>query len=167
MAFRRVSVIRKLLYVRRCVRKCAAGLTLLLLMVGSVFGKRKDDVVVMKNGDKFTGEIKSLQYGELIFKSGYMKESVHLDWKEVRTLQSQDTFIVTLSNGERVTGFISKGTSGEQGSEDFKIISSGSALNVVTPDVIVIDQRESSVWNQLTGSISYGFGFASGNNSTN
>src|SRR5262249_9636835 len=30
-----------------------------------------------------------------------------------------------------------------------------------------IDQREGSFWNQLTGSVNYGFGFASGNNSTN
>jgi hypothetical protein len=73
-----------------------------------LFGKRKDDVVVMKNGDKLTGEIKSLQYGELVFKAGYMKDSVHLDWEDVETLQSQDTFIVALTDGERVTGFISR-----------------------------------------------------------
>jgi putative salt-induced outer membrane protein YdiY len=33
--------------------------------------------------------------------------------------------------------------------------------------VITIDQREASFWNQLKGSIDYGFGFASDNNSTN
>lgn len=153
------------LYRRVC--KCIAGLALVSLMASSVFAKRNDDVVVMKNGDKFTGEIKSLQYGELVFKSGYMKDSVHLDWNEIRTLQSQDTFIVTLSNGERITGFIRKDVPGEQKSKDFKIISSGSTVDVATVDVIVIDQRENSFWNQLTGSISYGFGFASGNNSTN
>jgi hypothetical protein len=76
----------------------------LLLFAYPLFAKRKDDVVVMKNGDKFTGEIKGLQYGELVFKSDYMKDSVHLDWKRVETLQSMDTFIVALSNGQRVTG---------------------------------------------------------------
>ena len=86
-----------------------AGLLVLLLLVACpLFGKRKDDVVVMKNGDKFTGEIKDLQRGELIFSSYYMKGDVYLDWNEVATLQSKDTFIVALSNGERVTGFISK-----------------------------------------------------------
>ena len=58
----------------------------------------------MKNGDKFTGEIKALQYGELIFKAAYMKDDVHLDWREVEALQSKDTFIVALSDGKRVTG---------------------------------------------------------------
>jgi len=60
-----------------------ALLALLLLFACPLFAKRKDDVIVMKNGDKFTGEIKNLQYGELVFKSSYMKDSVHLDWKEV------------------------------------------------------------------------------------
>src|SRR5207302_8967941 len=93
-----------------------------------LFGKRNDDVVIMKNGDKFTGEIKALQYGELIFKSDYMKDDVHLDWKEVKTMESQDTFIVGLSDGKRVTGFISKndGNSGS-GSNEFKIIAAGAA----------------------------------------
>jgi putative salt-induced outer membrane protein YdiY len=142
-------------------------IALLLLSACLLFGKRKDDVVVMKNGDKFTGEIKSLKYGELIFKSDYIKDSVHLDWKRVETLQSQDTLIVALSDGERLTGFIGKeGTPADAG-KAFKIAAAGSAIEVRPSEVIAIGQREGNFWNQLTGSINYGFGFASGNNSTN
>jgi hypothetical protein len=57
-----------------------AAAFLALGLASPVFAKRKDDVVVMKNGDCFTGEIKGLQQGELIFKSSYMKDSVRLDW---------------------------------------------------------------------------------------
>jgi putative salt-induced outer membrane protein YdiY len=150
-----------------CVR--TALLVVLLLSAYPLFAKRKDDVIVMKNGDKFTGEIKSLQYGELVFKSSYMKDSVHLDWKEVESLQSKDTYIVSLSNGERVTGFISReGTPADKDNDkDFKITDIGTAVEVTPAEVIAIGQRERSFWNQLTGSIDYGFGFASGNNSTN
>ena len=147
--------------------KSAALITLLLLAALPLFGKRKDDVVVMKNGDTFTGEIKSLQDGELIFKSDYMKDSVHLDWKQVQTLQSNDTFIVALTNGERVTGFISKGIASGDGGKAFKIIASGAAVAVNPSEVIALGQREGSFWNQLTGSVNYGFGFASGNSATN
>lgn len=142
-------------------------ITILLAAAHPTFAKRKDDVVVMRNGDKFTGEIKSLEHGELIFSSDYMKDSVHLDWKKVQALRSQDTFIVVLSNGERVTGVIGKeppsgGTTGV-----FKIMEEGGAVCVAPSEVIAIDQRERSFWNQLTGSISYGFSLASGNTSTN
>ena len=96
------------------VLKYVAPLALVVLWTCPPFGKRKDDVVIMKDGDKFTGEIKALQYGELIFKSSYMKDDVHLDWKEVKTMESQDTFIVGLSDGKRVTGFISKDGGGRR-----------------------------------------------------
>ena len=152
--------------IRMNVRRTAL-IAFLTLIACPLFGKRKDDVVVMTNGDKFTGEIKSLQYGELVFKAGYMKDSVHLDWKEVETLQSQDTFIVALTDGKRVTGFISRQATPDDGSKAFKIIESGAALEIGPSEVISIGQREGNFWNQLTGSINYGFSFASGSNTTN
>lgn len=144
-----------------------AGLVALVLLVASpLFGKRKDDMVVMKNGDRFTGEIKDLQHGELIFSSSYMKDDVYLDWNQVETIQSKDTFIVALRNGERVTGFISKEITPGDGGKNFKIIAAGSAVEVNPSEVIAIGQREGSAWNQLTGSVNYGFSFASGNSAT-
>jgi len=121
----------------------------------------------MNNGDRFTGEIKSLGYGELVFKSDYMEDSVHLDWKKVKTLESKDMFIVTLSNGDRITGVVRQ--DGPQNEEDktFRIMSPDESVDVSPMEVILIGQQENSVWNQLTGSISYGFGFASGNSATN
>ena len=50
------------------------GIIILLSFVCSVaaIAKDKDDVVVLKNGDRMTGEIKGLQRGELRFKADYM-----------------------------------------------------------------------------------------------
>ena len=58
--------------------RCLAVLAAALLAVGGAaptLAKRKDDVVVMKNGDHFTGEIEGLRQGELIFKSKCMIDS--------------------------------------------------------------------------------------------
>ena len=120
--------------------RLSALLTILLFVACPLFGKRKDDVVIMKNGDKMTGEIKSLEFGELVFKSSYMKDSVHLDWKDVATLQSQDTYIVGLSDGERVTGFIHRHTAADH-ENDFQIIAEGAGLEVASSDVIAIGGR--------------------------
>src|SRR5579863_5505164 len=147
--------------------KAAVLISLVLVIACPLFGKRKDDVVTMKNGDKFTGEIKGLQYGELIFKSDYMKDSVHLDWKRVDVLESKDTYIVTLSDGRRITGKISRKMIQAAAEREFQISAADSSLEISPSDVITIDQREASFWNQLTGSINYGFGFSSGNNNTN
>ena len=158
---------KTLALLRSVLLKYAAVAALVLIVACPSFGKRKDDVVIMKNGDKFTGEIKGLQYGELIFKSDYMKDSVHLDWNRVEVLESKDTYIVALSDGQRITGLIKRFRPEGEQKQEFTVTADDSAFEVPPPDVITIDQREESVWNQLTGSIDYGFSFASGNNSTN
>ena len=142
-------------------------IAIILLSSYPLFGKRTDDVVIMQNGDKFTGEIKSLQYGELVFKSDYMKDSVHLDWRKVETLQSKDLFIVSLTNGTRITGVINKKMISTKDGKSFEIIEGGAAVQVMPSEVVAIGPREPSFWNQLTGSVNYGFGFASGNKETN
>jgi len=144
-----------------------ALIAIALLITCPLFGKSKDDVVIMENRDRFTGDIKGLQFGELIFKSEYMKDSVHLDWKKVRTVQSTDTFIVSLSDGQRVTGYINKEIHSAETGKDFNIIAESSTVQVSPLEVIAVGQRENSFWNQLTGSVNYGFGFASGNKQAN
>jgi putative salt-induced outer membrane protein YdiY len=143
---------------------------MLLLLLGAAHplaAKRKNDVVVMKNGDRLTGEIKGLERGELIFKSDYMTESVHLDWNKVERLESQDRYIVALTNGRRVTGVISKTPTADSSGSDFHIAAGESTVQVKQPEVVGIQQREGSFWNQLTGSINYGLSFASANSHVN
>ncbi len=150
----------------RVCHKVLLVLCLLLTTANLANGKRKDDVVVMKNGDTFTGEIKELQHGELVFKSDYMKDSVHLDWKRVRSLRSKDTYIVTLSNGQRMVGTIRKASGATKENAGFVLVGENRRSEIPPDDVIAIEQRELSFWNQLTGSISYGSSFAGGNSRT-
>src|SRR5580700_9317582 len=82
-----------------------------IVMVGTLAvlpgnAKQKDDIVVMKNGDKFTGEIKKLENGILYFKAEYMVDAVQLDWARVERLDSQDPFNVSLISGKRMIGVI-------------------------------------------------------------
>jgi putative salt-induced outer membrane protein YdiY len=129
--------------------------------------KSKDDTVVMSNGDNFTGEIKGLQNGELEFKADYMRESVYLDWKRVKLLQSKDSYIVGLTDGRRVTGRLQQINPVSQASPAFELKSAERAGTIAPSEVITLQQREASVWDQLTGSVNYGFSFASENMSTN
>ena len=139
--------------------------TLLLVAVAQPsLAKRRDDVVVMKNGDRFTGEIKGLQHGELSFKAQYMTGSVRLDWKRVERLESQDQFIVALADGHRYAGRIQKIEGEKTTQTEFRIVSDAASFTVSQSAIITIQQREASLWKQLTGSIDYGFSF-SGNNS--
>src|SRR5215204_5040200 len=66
--------------------------------------KSKDDVVVLKNGDRLTGEIRKLQRGELVFKASYMADAVRLDWSKVARLESRDRYLIILTSGQLFTG---------------------------------------------------------------
>jgi hypothetical protein len=68
--------------------------------------KRKDDILVLVNGDRLVGEIRELAQGELHLKTQYILNEFHVDWKQVQQLESQDVFRVGMKNGRRLTGAI-------------------------------------------------------------
>jgi putative salt-induced outer membrane protein YdiY len=122
-------------------------------------GKSKTDVVVMKNGDKFTGEIKRLENGILYFKAEYMVDSVQLDWARVERLDSRDPFNVSLISGKRLIGVIVELEDGT-----LAIRSPDAEIQGRPQEVVSIAPVESTVWKQLTGSVDYGFSFTGGTN---
>jgi Protein of unknown function, DUF481 len=156
------TCLRNALHSTRYARFAYTAL-LLVAVVQPALAKRKDDVVVMKNGDRFTGEIKGLQHGELSFKAQYMTASVRLDWNRVERLESQDQFIVALADGRRYAGNIEKIEVEKTTKSEFRIVSNAGSFKVSQSEVIKIWQREPSFWKQLTGSIDYGFSFTADN----
>ena len=64
---------------QRKLCRVASIIFLTFHLVLTALAKNVDDVVVLKNGDRLTGEIKGLQRGELRIKSDYMAEAVRLD----------------------------------------------------------------------------------------
>jgi putative salt-induced outer membrane protein YdiY len=150
-----------------CMRRSVVQIALTVVAVLSygnpVFAKRTDDLVVMANGDHFTGEIRKLDRGILYFKSGYMLESVLLDWAQVDRLDSQDQFIITLKSGKRYTGVIEKTGGKEALGKSLRIETEGKAMQIDALDVIGIQQSEGTFWSQLNGSIDYGLSYTSGN----
>src|SRR5262249_31092431 len=116
-------------------------------------------------GDRFTGEIKKLQYGRLSFKASYMSAAVDLNWEDVQSVESKDSFILSLVDGTRITGVITA-TENTRGTETIVTLKhDGASSNVTHSDVVAIEQAERSFLNQLTGSVDFGFSFANGNQS--
>ena len=134
--------------------------TVITILAGAVTAsaKRTDDVVVMKNGDRMTGEIKKLQRGELIFKADYMAESVELDWAKVARLESQDPYLISFTSGYQIAEHFLLVDTGE---ENFQVGPNG-ALKMRQLDVLRILPIESSFWKQLEGSIGIGLDYTSG-----
>lgn len=141
-----------------------ASIVLLLLLLGSTaLAKAVDDVVVLKNGDRLTGEIKGLQRGELRIKADYMAEAVRLDWARVERLESKSTFMIWLVDGKLVTDVMRLLPSNSSEVANFVIGNSDQKIRVHQLDVIRIAPADSRFWKRLEGSIDFGFSFTSGN----
>ena len=121
--------------------------------------KRTDDVVVMKNGDRMTGEIKKLQRGELTFKASYMAEAVDLDWSKVARLESQDPYLISFTTGYQIAEHFRLVDTDE---DNFQIGPNG-VLKIRQMDVLRILPIETKFWKQLEGSIGIGLNYTSGN----
>lgn len=80
----------------------------LLLLLGGQAGTafaQDDDVLVTANGDRLTGEIKSLDRGMLRFDTD-ATDTISVKWTHVAALVSTQNFRVTLDNDTQFFGFL-------------------------------------------------------------
>ena len=78
-----------------------------VLLVTSLLARDKTDVLVMKNGDRVTGEIKGLDEGVLYVSFDYILGTSSVQWSKVAYLESKQLFIVKTADGSVYTGVLS------------------------------------------------------------
>jgi len=134
-----------------------------LTCTSATLAKNTDDVVVLKNGDRLTGEIKGLQRGELRIKADYMAEAVRLDWTRIERIESKSTFIISTVDGKLFTNVMRLLPSNSNEVSNFVIGSAAGELRVPQLDVIRIVPAAPGFWKRLEGSVDFGLSFTSGN----
>jgi hypothetical protein len=92
---------------------CPALLLALLGGLSASLALAETDVVVMKNGDTLTGEVKSLDRGMLRFDSD-ATDTIEIQWSLVEALRSMQTFQLILDDDRQFFG--SLGDSGQDAS---------------------------------------------------
>ena len=148
--------------------KTQIGIVLSFLLVFLCFpaqAKRKD-LVIMKNGDHLTGEVKKLEHGVLYVDLDYVSGAVGLDWMQVEQVQSTGGFQVVLKNGDRMSGTIEKVTEAGAPDKDFAIRTAPGEVRAPAQDVVTIESQKQNFWRQLKGAIDFGYNFTSGNSQT-
>ena len=144
---------------------------LLLALLAALFcfpahATKRKDVVIMNNGDHFTGEVKRLQNGLLFVETDYVSGNIGLDWNQVQSVQSTATYRIVLNNGRRLEGKIEKQSGENAKPEDFSIREATEVVTIPSPEIVSIETRKPTFWRQLQGGIDFGYSFASGNSQT-
>jgi hypothetical protein len=127
-------------------------LTLLVLSSGSAFAQ-KTDVVRLANGDRFTGEVKSVKKGQLELSTDDAG-TIYLEWVKIASVESPRQFDVTAADGRRLFGSLVAGSPGtvivHEAIED---------VSLQTTDVTTIIPIGAGFWKRIDGSLDLGFSY--------
>jgi putative salt-induced outer membrane protein YdiY len=121
----------------------------------------KSDLVFLGNGDRITGEVKSLEQGKLRLKTD-SAGTIYIEWAEIERLSSSQTLEVELQDGEKFFGVLEPDA--EAGT--LKIQTEDQRRVLEMPVIVRMTPIEESRWKRLDGSFDLGFGFTSSNKSS-
>lgn len=135
---------------------------LLLGQSASASSRSKTDIVYMKNGDKITCEIRSLEKGQLSVKPDYTSSTIVLDWEKVDHIESKQTFVVTDPTGMTYSGTLQH----DKATKDLMILDADTT-KLPNISVIQIEELGSSFWKRMRGNVDLGMSFAKSNDQKN
>ena len=131
-----------------------AVLVLVCLLSAGIADAAKTDVVKLINGDSITGELKSLDFGELVYSTDSMG-TVKIDWEDVAAITSNQSLQVELTDGSRYFGqFVPNGAD-----RQVTVLSGGGKVSLATEEVVRITpiERDDRFLDRLEGTLSLGF----------
>ena len=142
-------------------------LSFILLLITPAFAREQTDVIVMKNGDRLTGEIKSLESGVLLFSVDYIDGNFPIRWSDVDHLESKQLFVVITEDGSVFTGTLQ--TAESAAGRPMRIqIAKGTeqAKTVEQSQIVQAIQTSNRFWQRFNGEINSGIMYAKGNQNT-
>jgi putative salt-induced outer membrane protein YdiY len=145
----RVSTMKKIAITRACL-----AASLFLLALSPAAHAAKADVVGLINGDDVTGEVKSLEFGELRYSTDSMG-TVSIEWEEIVSLQSDQALQVEDTSGTRYFGNLV--ASSRDG-----LIAIGLGENVQELEILHVVritpiETDEKIWQRMEGSVKFGF----------
>ena len=83
-----------------------------------MLARESTDVIVMKNGDHLTGEIKGMSQGVLYISMNYILGTSDVQWSKVDHIESKQLFLVKTEDGSVYTGTLSTAGSARGRADD-------------------------------------------------
>lgn len=143
-------------------RACGFARLLVLAVVAACAAARpalaaKTDVVILRNGDTLTGEIKELDRGRLTFETDDAG-TLAIEWDKVKTVTASATFEVHELAGGQYFGALRPGAR----DGDLTVVALAGAEKVLPLlRVVRIERLGTTLWKRLDGSLDAGLSYAS------
>jgi hypothetical protein len=121
----------------------------------------------MTNGDRITGEVKSLENGVLRVDLDYVDGSILVNWLKVARLESKVLFLIHLQDGSIYSGKVVSRETLVGTPIQIEIEPVGEAPQVIDRSTIVgMTQTSDSLWHRFSGNFNLGTTYAKGNSTT-
>jgi putative salt-induced outer membrane protein YdiY len=140
-------------------------LCFILLLGTPLYGRPKTDVIIMRNGDRLTCEIKSLDSDVLYVSLDYVLGTISVNWSQVDHIESKQLFLVKTEDGSVYSGMIS--TPDSTGARPTKIEvwePPEEKVELERVDVIRMEPTARNFWERFNGEIGLGATYNKGNN---
>ena len=138
-----------------------------LLAVCPLPAREKSDVIVMKNGDKITCEVKGLSSNTLYISVDYILNTLSVDWTKVDHIESKQLFLVTTQDGTVYTGALSTPATEARRPLQIEVReTSERRVALERRKVATLAQMSSSFWRRWNGDLGSGFTYTKGNESS-
>jgi hypothetical protein len=120
--------------------------------------------IVMQNGDRITGKVKSLVNGVLTVDLDYVDGSISVDWLKVARLESKALFLVQLQDGSVYPANVAIREAPGGAPSRVEIQPTGQGAFVVDRSKVVrIRQTSKNLWQRFGGNITVGSTYSKGN----
>jgi len=131
-----------------------------------LMAREKNDVINLDNGDRLTGEIKSLNSGVLYVSLDYVDGSIAVEWSQVTGLKSNQLFIVRTQDGNLHTGTLNGTTAPSAGLSIIEVAEDAQYMVALRrSSIVAIGETSRRLGERFSGEVSASVVQAKGNDS--
>jgi hypothetical protein len=135
--------------------RIAAAAALVVLLPAGATAAPADDLVVLVNGDRMTGEVKELARGRLSVKTPAL-DTVRVYWGQIDGLSTDRVFEVQTGSGDRYFGSLA-----HVGKRRVLVTpSGGQGVELSLDDIVGMAPFNATFWERIDGHVDLGFSFA-------
>lgn len=152
---------------RFIVKSRALLLGCMILAPHALLADRNTDVIVMRNGDRMTGNIKSLDGGILSVRLDYVEGTISVDWLKVARLETNKLFVVFTADGASYEGrLLTTETAAGQPVRLQVTTVAGKRVEVERSQIVRMSQTSDTFHERLNGNVDLGVIYSKGNQAT-
>ena len=148
----------------RTILSVISILAVSLLQARPLSAREKSDVIVMKNGDKITCEVKGLSSNTLYISVDYILNTISVDWTKVDHIDSRQLFLVRTQSGIVYTGALSTPATPAGRPLELEVWEAPEKkITLKRSEVINVAETSWSFWQRWNAALGSGFTYTKGN----